>query len=323
MFKIFLKNNKSFFCDKNSSIFDQAKKNNITLDHSCLNARCSSCKVKVIKGNYEKIKNDLVLKENETDYILTCNTRPLSDMYLDTNDLPNDFNIKSKIFPVKIDSLKKIDNKFLILSLRFPPSANFNFMSGQYINLIHGDIKRSYSIANNFEGNKIELFIKNYDKGKMSHYLFNEAKVNDLLRIEGPLGTFYYRENEFKNIVFLATGTGIAPVKSIVEFLNKNPKLKKNKHIWIFWGVREKSDFFYENEFKNLKFIKVLSKKTSSWDGEYGYVQDVLVKQNIDLQDCSIYACGSSKMINSTLKLINNYSLPYERFYSDAFVNSN
>lgn len=194
------------------------------------------------------------------------------------------------------------------------------------MNVIKGNIKRSYSIGNSSNKNTgIELFIKKYPGGLLSQYWFNEAKINDLLRIEGPRGTFFLRNNaSHKNIIFLATGTGIAPVKSILESIAGLSEGFKNKNVYVFWGVKYGKDLFWtpENLNFNIKYFPVLSReKTPS--AEAGHIQDVLLSKNIDLKESIVYACGSNDMIHEAKnKLIEN-GLADFNFYSDAFVTSN
>jgi CDP-4-dehydro-6-deoxyglucose reductase len=328
MYQIKLRNNKTFPCSADSSIFEAALKNGIILEHSCLSARCRSCIVKVLEGKTSNLHEELVLSESEKKegYILSCNARPLSDIKLDIEDL-GDMNLSEvKTFPCKIDTLEKVNSDVLKVKLRLPPSANFNFISGQYVNIIKGDIKRSYSIANNSnKDSKIELFIKKYENGVMSNYWFEQAKENDLLRLVGPLGTFFYRDSKATDIVLLATGTGIAPVKAILEQINENKNKFNKKRIWVFWGGRFISDLFWKPKLAldNFTFIPVLSRPDENWKGSIGYVQDILVHKINDLENAQVYACGSNEMITSARLLLASYGLKENNFYSDAFVSSN
>lgn len=220
MFDIFLKNNKSFSCDSDTTIFDAAQKAGVVLEHSCLNARCSSCVVKVLSGETKNLKEELVLTEEEKkqNLVLSCNAKPLSNLKLDVEDLGDIKFFEKKIVPAKISSIEKMSSDVLKVIFRLPPTSYFQYNAGQYVNLIKGTIKRSYSIANKVStNNHLEFFIKKYENGLMSKYWFEEAKINDLLRVEGPLGSFFLREAKCENIIFLATGTGIAPIKAMLE----------------------------------------------------------------------------------------------------------
>ena len=328
MFLIKLKNNKTFTCDKDSTIFEAAKNSNIILEHSCLSSRCRSCIVKVVSGSTIDKEEELVLtKEDKTaNFVLSCNAKPLSDIELDIEDLSDITLFEKKIIPSKISIIEKLTDDILKIVLRLPPNSNFNFNSGQYVNIIKGNLTRSYSIANcSDHKNQLEFFIKNYENGLMSAYFFKEAKINDLLRLEGPIGTFFLRDSNLKNIVFLATGTGVAPIKSILEGLEKSHEQYQNKIFWLIVGARYQEDLFWNPNFKilNIKYIPVLSRIDNDWKGEKGYVQDVVLKQQIDLENTQVYACGSNDMINSAKELFFKNNLKENNFFSDAFVQTN
>jgi CDP-4-dehydro-6-deoxyglucose reductase, E3 len=328
MFKIKLKNNKTFTCDTDSTIFEAAKNNNINLEHSCLSARCRSCIVKVVSGTTIDKETELVLTENDKNenFVLSCNAKPTSDLELEIEDLGDILIYEKKIIPSKINLIEKLTDDVIRVVLRIPPKANFNFNSGQYVNLIKGDITRSYSISNSSDHkNQLEFFIKNYVNGLMSKYWFEEAKINDLIRIEGPVGTFFLRDSKVENIIFLATGTGIAPIKSIIEGLEELYQQHQNRVFWVIVGARYKDDLFWKpnSDKLNIKYIPVLSRQKKDWDGEKGYVQDIVLNEEIDLLNSQVYACGSNNMIKSAKELFLKNNLKEINFFSDAFVSTN
>jgi CDP-4-dehydro-6-deoxyglucose reductase len=282
----------------------------------------------VDSGLSEPTTVELALSEKERDlgYILSCVRAPKSDMVIQAEDLSEYKITAPKTWPAKINKIEKLTDDVLKVELRFPPTQPLNFLAGQYVNVIKGNIKRSYSIGNSSnEKSCIELFIKKYPGGLLSQYWFNEAKINDLLRIEGPKGTFFLRNNaNCNNLIFLATGTGIAPVKSILESLAMLPEDIENKNIYLFWGVKYFKDLFWtpQNIGLNIKYFPVLSQEETPFTA-VGHIQEVLLSKNIDLKESIVYACGSNDMIfEAKNKLIEN-GLPDFNFYSDAFVTSN
>jgi len=330
MFEITLKNNKIFFCDSKTTIFNAAQKAGIILEHSCLNARCSSCIVKVISGETKNKEEELVLTEEEKKqkFVLSCNAKPLSNLKLDIEDLGDLKIFDKKIVPAKISSIEKINKDIIKVVFRLPPTSNFQFNAGQYVNIIKGLTIRSYSIANTPDvKNQLEFLIKEYENGLMSKYWFEEAKINDLLRIEGPLGSFFLRESQCENIVFLATGTGVAPIKSILESISEDPSNFIKKKFWVFVGARYEDDLLWQPDVNNgkvkINYIPVLSRQLDDWNGEKGYIQEAVLKQNIDLINTQVYACGSNEMIQSAKKLFFKNSLKENNFFSDAFVQTN
>ncbi|MFT4804398.1 MAG: CDP-4-dehydro-6-deoxyglucose reductase [Cyclobacteriaceae bacterium] len=328
MFEIKLKNDKKFFCDKDTTIFLAAKSSGIFLEHSCLTARCRSCIVKIEKGQTVNQQEELVLSEEEREqnYVLSCNAKPISNLDLAVEDLGNVVLYEKKILPAKINRLELMNTDVMKVTLRLPPTSSFKFISGQYVNLIKGTINRSYSIASSSsKNNELEFFIKKYENGLMSQYWFHEAKPNDLLRLEGPLGSFFLRETGKKNIIFLATGTGIAPIKAILDELKTNDfEAVTDKKIWIFVGARYQDDLFWIPETAtHITYLPTLSRATSDWSGERGYVQDLVLREEIDLTDAQVYACGSDHMIASARNLLTKNGLDESQFYSDAFVQTN
>jgi CDP-4-dehydro-6-deoxyglucose reductase len=324
MFDIKL-NNVAFTAQVGKSIFLSALENDVLIEHSCLNGRCGNCKAKVIQGESVATISELGLNEDEKaeNYILTCVRNPLSQLTLDLNVITGVKLEKPKTFPVKIHEIININESVLKLVVRFPPTADFKFISGQYVNIIKGDIKRSYSIGGVENGNMLVFYIKKYDQGLMSDYLFNQAKSGDLLRIEGPFGTFFLREENKRNIIFLATGTGIAPFISILTD-PKCLKILKNSNVYLFHGGRFKADLILKSflEKQQIHYFPVLSRENVS-GYHNGYIQDIIIKQNLDLSNSTVYACGSNDMIESSKKILLKKLLNENQFYSDAFLVTN
>jgi len=330
MFDIVLKNKKKFSCDSDTTIFDAAQQAGVILEHSCLSARCSSCIVKVISGETKNNEEELVLTEEQKkqNFVLSCNAKPLCNLSLDIEDLGDIKLFDKKIIPAKINSIEKINIEVIKVVFRLPPTSNFKFNAGQYVNLIKGNLNRSYSIANKSDNkNQLEFFIKKYKNGLMSKYWFEEAKINDLLRVEGPLGSFFLRESQCENIVFLATGTGVAPIKSILESVLEAPSNFRKKKFWVFVGARYEEDLLWDPTINNdeiqVNYVPVLSRQMDNWNGEKGYVQEAVLKQNINLDNTHVYACGSNEMIQSAKKLLFENLLKENSFFSDAFVPTN
>ena len=326
MFQVNLHNTSHFSCSPEDTILIGAQKSGLHLNYSCKTGRCKSCKAKVLEGTTMTISDELglSLEDQKEGYILTCVRKPVSDLNLDLEDLSGYGIEPVRILPSKIDSITKLSPDVTALKLRIPPNTSFRFLAGQYINIIKGEYKRSYSIANYNSSAGLELYIKNYTGGKFSQYLFHEAKKDELLRIEGPLGTFFIRENTKTNLIFLATGTGIAPIKAMLEDLDANDMKAVGKNIYLFSGARNLEDLIWEPQFKNIKvhYIPALSRANDNWNGETGYIQNVMIRKNFILSDSSLYACGSESMINDTFEISLSHGLSKDAFYSDAFISS-
>ncbi|MES2825473.1 MAG: 2Fe-2S iron-sulfur cluster-binding protein [Pseudomonadota bacterium] len=332
-----LANAKQFSCAADVTLLDAARAQGLVLEHSCRTGRCGACKAKVLTGNTQAIKEEEALSDEEkaANYIFTCCRAAIEDVELDIEDLGLLGAIPIQTLPCKIDSLIKLAPDVLQLFLRLPPKNNFVYLAGQYIDVIaKNGVRRSYSIANALPVNsvgenqnaphKVELHVREVSDGAMSHYWFNEAKANDLLRLEGPLGTFCFHEKAQQNIIFLATGTGIAPIKSMLEYLDTSQTQTHSKNIYVYWGGRTPNDIYWQPIFANLNvhFHPILSQANEHWEGRRGYVQHALLADNIDISDSVVYACGSDKMIHAAKDLLMAYGLNPKNFFSDAFVSS-
>ena len=309
----------------NESIFDSLRNNGYILNHSCLSARCRSCISNLNSGSISKIKSDNILNDDDlkNNLILACNSVPNTDIEITCNYTLEENLHKEQILPAKIMSIEKYSENYLRVDLRLPPGRSLSYNPGQYVNINLGSIERSYSIANVYlKDNFLSFFIKNYQDGEMSSYFFNKAKIDDLVRIKGPYGTFFLKEDS-KKIIFLATGTGIAPIKSIIENMDFN-KINFNE-IYLFWGMRNEKDFFWdltERLNSKINYYKVLSKPKEKNYPYTGYVQNIALKIIKDFSIYDVYACGSNMMINESLNLFKKNMLSDERFFSDAFVES-
>ncbi len=329
MYHLTFKNGQVIQCKDEISIFEAAKENNILLPHSCLSGRCESCKTKKIKGKTKKLFEDSVLTKQEHDegYILTCNSKVCSDVELDLAPLDNSKWIIPEVFPAKINEIVDVAYDVRKIVLRLPPNKTFYFNGGQYVNISKNGIKRSYSIAEKDPNNgNLSFYIKNYKNGVMSSYFFEQANINDLLQIEGPFGSFIYKEDcEIELIVFLATGTGIAPVSAILQELNNQQVQLVDKKVYVILGTRFiKEQFWTPNNYKfPIEFIRMVSRPDEDWKENTGYVQNKLLELNIDLSSAQVYACGSDNMIHSAKELLLKNNLKEDRFYADAFVQSN
>lgn len=325
---IHLTSGREFAVESGISLLDAASSAGVALPYSCRTGRCSTCKALVRRGQTRPITDEtgLSLEEIEAGWVLTCVRTAETDVELDIEDLGEIQLPQPKTLPCRIAELEKLAPDVLRVKLRLPPTSNFSFIPGQYIDVIGiNGTRRSYSLANKRSSEKLlELHIRAVDGGTMSDYWFNHAKLNDLLRLNGPLGTFFLRECKNTDIFFLATGTGIAPFKAMLESLIHVPEDQQPHSITVLWGGRQPEDFYIDIAAipGKHRYIPVISRPNKTWTGAKGYVQEILLSTAPDLSNAAVYACGSNNMIHDAKQLLINAGLPSARFYSDAFVSS-
>ena len=307
------------------SILDSALASGHVFEYSCKNGQCGVCKAELIEGEVVEIQPQIALSEIDKEHsnILTCCCAPKTNIIIDAEELSVLKGIEVKTLPARVHVIEQVSEHIVAVQLRLPPSANLKFLEGQFIDVLACGVRRSYSIASTVNEQLLTLYIKKLEGGVLSQYWFYDVKQNDLIRIEGPKGSFFFRE-PMKRVIFLATGTGIAPVKAILDKLESQAEIYENISFSLLWGNRYIDDFFWEPSYVKLKlnFIPVLSRPQSRWGGRTGYVQDVFIEEDTSLEFTQIYACGSLQMIQSASEKLIEKGLDKKCFYADAFVSS-
>lgn len=325
MHTVTISSGRTYEARSGESLLDAALRQGVVLDYSCRTGRCSSCKGRVRSGASTPLHDEtgLTAQEKAHGFILTCVREACGPLDLEIEDLGDIRLPEAKTLPCRIQAVERLSTDVVRVMLRLPPTTALDFLPGQYIDVIGSDgLRRSYSIANAPRADKqVELHIREVQDGAMSQYWFQQAKVNDLLRLRGPLGTFFLRGQAGKDLVLLATGTGIAPVKAILEGLAGAPADGQPRSVTVYWGGRHREDLYWQPpDVPGLRFVPVLSRADARWDGARGHVQDAMLRDHAYLADTLVYACGSDAMIHGAQARLHAAGLPDQQFHSDAFV---
>ncbi|SEK57062.1 CDP-4-dehydro-6-deoxyglucose reductase [Roseateles sp. YR242] len=325
MHSVTISSGKTFVTNDGETMLDAALRQGVVLDYSCRTGRCSSCKGRVRAGETVAKQDEIGLsaEQRAEGYILTCVRGAVGAVTLEIDDLGDIELPEAKTVPCRIQTVERISHDVVRVMLRLPPTSRLPFLSGQYIDVIGPDsIRRSYSLANApREDQQLELHIREVPGGAMSQYWFHQARANDLLRLRGPIGTFFLRGQAGKDLVLLATGTGIAPVKAILEDVVRREPAAQPRSVTVYWGGRHRDDLYWHApDQPGLRFVPVLSRADDSWTGARGYVQDIFLGEVRDLPNTLVYACGSDAMIHSAQARLQAAGLPDRQFHSDAFV---
>lgn len=325
MHTVNISSGKSYEAQPGEALLDAALRQGVVLEYSCRTGRCSSCKARVRSGETAALHSELGLsaKDKAQGFILTCVRQACGAVELEIDELGDVMLPEAKTLPCRIQSIERLSEDVVRVMLRLPPNSALEFLPGQYIDVIGaGGLRRSYSIANAPRADKqVELHIREVPNGAMSTYWFQQAKANDLLRLRGPLGTFFLRGQADKDLVLLATGTGIAPVKAILEGLGTLPEDAQPRSVTAYWGGRQPQDLYWQPPtMTGVRFVPVLSRAGEAWSGRRGHVQDAMLRDHAYLADSVVYACGSDAMIHAAQAKLHAAGLPHRQFHSDAFV---
>ena len=322
-----LASGRSYSAELGQSLLNAAEGAGLALPHSCRSGRCSKCKCKVI-GSSTALQEETGLTDEEKleGWVLACVRSVSGDVKVEIEDLTDLCLPAARLIPAKIDDLQLMSGNVMRIRLRLPPGAGFDFVAGQYVDITGPrGIRRSYSLGRISDNGALEIHIRRVVGGAMSEYIFDVAKANDLIRIHGPKGTFTLRHSPETDLVFLATGTGIAPVKAMLEELAAQPQSLRPRSVSVYWGGRVPEDLYWDPRevYQDLHYVPTLSRTGKDWDGAHGYVQDAFLASCKDLTSVQVYACGSQDMISSASCAIKSAGLLSSNFFSDAFIASN
>ena len=302
------------------------------MPYSCRVGTCRTCRGTIKSGrvDYGDVHPTYLPDiDKAKGYVLCCQARPLEDTVIEVKELEGMAGLRPRVVPCRVEKLDRPTPDVAVISVRLPMNENFRFLAGQHIDVQLKDGKRrSYSIANppKPEGvTALELHVRHTPGGAFTDHVFSALKLRDLLRFEGPLGSFYLREDSDKPIVLVASGTGFAPIKAMCELaLQKGVK----RPITLYWGCWTRRDLYMLDvpeswQHANLKFIPVLSNPTPecAWAGRTGFVHRAVMEDFPDLSSFQVYACGAPVMVEAARTDFSaKCGLPAEEFYADAFL---
>ena len=322
----------SFEVPEGKSILQAGLDAGFAMPYSCRTGVCRTCRGTIREGSVDYgMVHPTYLPDSDKakGYALLCQAKPRSDVVLEVRELEGLAGIRPRVVPCRVERLDKPAPDVAVVGLRLPMNENFRFLAGQYLDILLKDgRRRSYSIANapQPEGvTAVVLHIRHTPGGAFTDHVFGALKVRELLRFEGPLGTFYLREDSQKPIVMVASGTGFAPIKAMCEHaLEKGME----RPITVYWGCRARRDLYMLDapqrwSHPDLRFVPVLSDPTPEcrWDGRTGFVHRAVMEDFPDLSGRQVYACGAPAMVDAARADFGaQCGLPPEEFYADSFL---
>jgi len=304
-----------------------ALRQNIVLPYGCKNGACGSCKGKILEGAVDYgvyQKKALTDEEKAQGKALFCQAKPLGDLVIEARTIAAAKDIQVKTLPCRVQKLERVTDDVMVLHLKLPANERLQFLAGQYLEFLLKDgSRRSFSMANApHDDGFVQLHVRHVPGGQFTDHVFGKMKERDILRMEGPLGTFFLREDSDKPIVFVASGTGFAPIKSIIETALKNGVTRP---MTLYWGGRRPKDLYLDSLAKSwgIRYIPVISDglPEDAWTGRTSFVHRAAMQDFPDLSGHQVYACGVPIMVDSAKKdFMTVCKLPEEEFHADSFT---
>ncbi len=322
----------TFTVNDGETVLDAALREHVVIAYGCRNGACGTCKGRLIEGELdygEYQKHALPDAEKIAGMALFCQARPLSDLVIECREIAGVKDLQIKMLPCRVQKMERTTPDVMVLQLKLPTNERLPFLAGQYIDiLVKNGARRSFSMANPpHREDFLELHLRNYG-GPFSDHVFTRMKERDILRFEGPFGTFFLREDGTKPIVFVASGTGFAPVKAIIEHaLHKGI----GRTMTLYWGCRVRADLYMNDLAERwqrehgVRYIPVISDAlpTDGWTGRTGLVHRAAMEDFPDLSGHQVYACGAPVMVEAAQRdFTAQCKLPENEFFSDSFTPS-
>ncbi|RZN32117.1 2Fe-2S iron-sulfur cluster-binding protein [Bradyrhizobium sp. Leo121] len=316
----------NFTCHDGETILVAAERAGYTMPYSCRKGVCASCEGFLSKGDVKQRSKEMTGPAGK---VLFCTATAKSDLTIRARRIQRHDPLARKKIQARVFRMSRPVDDVAILQLRFPASIRAKFKAGQYlrIRMPDGD-ERSFSMANApQESDCVQLHIRHVPGGAFSERVLASLELDDKLEVEVPFGDFYLREDDQARYVFVATGTGFAPLKSMLDDMIRR---RLNREVRFYWGGRTAADLYlaetcekWAKRYPWFTFIPVLSEADPNWAGRRGLVHVAVLEDLIDLSDRHVYACGNPMMIEAARnEFTTRCGLPSDRFYADAFIPS-
>lgn len=309
----------------------------VLLRHGCKEGICGLCKCRKLSGEVAldpHQRTALGLDEALAGWVLTCRARAQGDVVLDAPHVAEASAFPIRRMAARVLALSRRSHDVARLHLQLPAGERLRFHAGQYIEfLLRDGTRRSYSMANaphtiaDVRGASIELHIRHLPGGRFTDHVFGAMKEKEVLRIEGPYGSFFLRETSAKPMVLLASGTGFAPIKAVLEHMKF---LGVERPAALYWGGRRPHDLYMDDwvrallaDMPKLRYVPVISDATpeDNWSGRTGFVHRAVMEDIPDLSGHQVYACGMPVMVDAAKReYVAKCGLPADEFFSDVFT---
>lgn len=303
----------------------------IGLPYGCKDGACGSCKSRLLEGRVihgaHQLKA-LSAEEEAAGLILSCCATPQTDCIIESRQVTAADQFPVLKMPTRVMSIQRPAADVAVLKLQLPANQSFQYHAGQYVEFILRDgARRSYSMASAPElaQGVMELHIRHMPGGRFTDHVFGAMKEKEILRMEGPFGTFFLREDSARPVVMLASGTGFAPIKALIEHMEAKGLTRPTV---LYWGARQAADLYLRDwaeaaaaRLPWLRFVPVLSEPDADWSGRTGFVHQAVMADLPDLSGHQVYACGAPVMVQSAQRdFVAACGLPEEEFFADAFT---
>jgi CDP-4-dehydro-6-deoxyglucose reductase len=319
----------SFEAFADQSLLQTALDQGVLLPYGCKNGACGACKGTLVQGQVDLgayQEHSLSAADRAAGKLLFCCAKPKSDLTIECKEVGGVGEIKAKTLPVRVQKMARLAPDVMEIHLKLPATERMQFVAGQYIEILLKDgRRRAFSLANAPHDDEVlQLHVRLIPGGVFTGHVFSGMKEKDILRINGPHGSFHLEEECDRPVIFLAGGTGFAPVKAMVEHALHN---HIERPMAIYWGSRDQSGLYQDalarswaEKHAHLRYVPVLSEADPTWQGRTVLVHEAVLADYPSLAGMQLYACGAPAMIEAARRDFIAQGLSEDDFLADAFT---
>ena len=316
-----------FSVAEGTTLLEAALDAGINLPYGCKNGACGACKGRILAGTVDHgaaQESALSAHERVAGYALLCCAKPTSDVVIEVHEVVALQDIPVKTLPCRVEKLERVADDVMVIFLKLPTNERLQFLAGQYIEFLLPDGKRrAFSLANPPHADALlELHVRRVPGGNFTEHVFTRMKEKDILRIEGPFGSFRLHEESAKPILLVAGGTGFAPIKSLIEHA-LHIGIRRPMH--LYWGARNRAGLYMDAlaqrwaKDNGIIYTPVLSEPDADWHGRRGLVHEAALADHPDLAAFQAYVCGAPAMVEAAQRDFIAHGLPQDEFFADVF----
>lgn len=316
----------SFAVERGETLLQGALRANVRLPHECQLGGCGTCRLKVVEGAvaYDEPPMGLEPEDEAAGYALACQALPRGDLVI-SNVSADEACVEPRTHSATVRKVGPLSRDVVHLQLEVPHVDALDYRPGQYLKLLSEDgLARSFSMASTPSAGLVDLHVRRIPGGAFTDGTLARLRPGDTLRVELPHGNFFYRAKDYRPLLMVATGTGIAPIKSILESLMDDPDCPP---VSLYWGMRTTDDLYLHDHIPawgerlyDFQYVPVLSRADAAWRGRRGYVHHAAAQDLGDLSEHAVYLCGSPEMIRDAKRTFVERGADPDYLYADAFT---
>jgi CDP-4-dehydro-6-deoxyglucose reductase, E3 len=320
---------RQFNCEPREAVLDAAMRQGVLIPYGCRNGGCGSCRARLVSGEIDYPSGrpgGLDERQHARGEVLLCQARPSTDVQFDVDELDAARLTQVRTLPARVIGLERVAHDVMIMRLKLPASERLQYLPGQYLEILLRDgRRRAFSIANApHDDESLALHIRHVPGGTFSGHVFEGMKERALLRLHGPLGGFYLRDDETRPALLIAGGTGLAPMASMIDAAIE---AGDSRAMHLYWGTRSAQDLYFDKqasawaEHGNIDYTSVLSDPTpeDNWTGRTGFVHSSALADHCDMSGYDVYASGPPVMIAAIREQFVAAGLDLDHLYYDSF----